>query len=170
MARIKLISDDEVLDKVLAALLADGEKSVTFASVAKLCGLAPSTLVQRYSTCAAMVQAALHHAWDRLEAQTEVATATASTSGKGVQALLKALAGPINTPALLTASLRHPVLTARSKTWRETVEQGLVARLGHGPKAAETAALIFAAWQGRMLWDAAGGKGFRLGEALKRLG
>jgi hypothetical protein len=28
---------------------------------------------------------------------------------------------------------------------------------------------MFAAWQGRLLWDTAGGKTFRLGEALRKL-
>jgi hypothetical protein len=29
--------------------------------------------------------------------------------------------------------------------------------------------MIFAAWQGRCLWDTAGGKGFRLSDLLKAL-
>lgn len=168
MARIKHISDHDVLEKVLTVLFSDGEKSVTFAAIARLCGLAPSTLVQRYHSCPAMLEAALHMAWQQLEAKTT--TAVLESNGKGVQSLLKALSGPINTPALLNASLCHPAMILRAKTWRESVEDALAARMTVGAKATETAALIFAAWQGRLLWDAAGGKGFRLGEALKRLG
>ena len=72
--------------------------------------------------------------------------------------------------ALLTLSLRDPALIGRAKAWRHKVEQAIAARLDVSAKAKETAALIFAAWQGRMLWDAGGGKGFRLGDAIKRLG
>ena len=43
-------------------------------------------------------------------------------------------------------------------------------RLGPGAKARESAALLFAAWQGRMLWTGAGGPGFRLRDAVKRIG
>jgi len=168
MARVKHISDQVVLEKVLILLFAEGEKSVTFSAIARLCGLAPSTLVQRYHSCPAMLEAALQMAWQQLEAQTT--TAVLQSGGKGVQSLLKALSGPTNTPALLNASLSHPAMILRAQTWRETVEHALAARMTVGAKTTEIAALIFAAWQGRLLWDAAGGKGFRLGEALKRLG
>ena len=40
----------------------------------------------------------------------------------------------------------------------------------HYRRDAEAAAMLFAAWQGQMLWRAAGGKGFRLKDAAKRLG
>lgn len=168
MARTRQISDDDVLKKVLALLLSDGEKSVTFASVGGQCGLAPSTLVQRYKTCQAMLDASLRMAWQQVEAQTNEAVEAAGA--KGVQALLKALSGPINTAALLAASLCRPLMIPRAKAWRDSVEDAIASRLVVGPKSTETAALIFAAWQGRLLWDAAGGKGFRLGDAVKRLG
>ena len=168
MARTRQIPDLDVFKKVLALLFSDGEKAVTFASVANLCGLAPSTLVQRYHSCPEMLDAALVAAWQQVEAQTDAAIA--ASEGKGAQSLLKALSGPISTPALLNASLCRPNLTLRAKAWREMVEYALAARLVVSPRSTETAALIFAAWQGRLLWTAAGGKGFRLGEALKRLG
>ena len=168
MARTKNIPDHEVFKKVLTLLFSEGEKSVTFASVASLCGLAPSTLVQRYHSCPEMLDAALVAAWQQIEAQTE--DAIAACEGKGAQSLLKALSGPISTPALLNASLCRPNLTPRAKAWREMVEHALAARLIVSQRSTETAALIFATWQGRLLWTVAGGKGFRLGEALKRLG
>lgn len=167
MARTKHIPDHNVFEKVLALLFSDGEKSVTFASVASLCGLAPSTLVQRYHSCPQMLDAALVAAWQQVEAQTEAAIA--ASEGKGAQSLLKALAGLISTPALLNASLCRSNLIPRAKAWREMIEHALAARLVVSPRSTETAALIFAAWQGRLLWTAAGGKGFRLGEAIKRL-
>jgi hypothetical protein len=42
-------------------------------------------------------------------------------------------------------------------------------RLGNGPKAKDSAALLFAAWQGQALWATAGEDGFRLKDAVKRL-
>lgn len=169
MARNKLISDDAVLAVVLKLLLLNGQKSVTFAAVAQRCKLAPPTLVQRFGTCAAMIEAAVSLAWTQLDQQTTQAFAEAASKGKGVQGVLKALSAPIDSPALVTASLQNPVLAARAKAWRDQVEAALATKLGSGAKAKETAAVTFAAWQGRLLWDSAGGKGFRLGEALKRL-
>jgi AcrR family transcriptional regulator len=167
MARIKLIPDDVVFATVLQLLLDQGEKSVTFATVAAATGLAPPTLVQRYGSCAAMMQTALMQAWDGLDA---LVISAQTTGGKGVQALLKSLLAPVNSARLLGLSLGDPALTERAENWREAVESAIAARLSVNAKAKETAALIFAAWQGRLLWDRAGGKGFRLGDALKRLG
>jgi AcrR family transcriptional regulator len=167
MARLKLISDHEVLAVVLKLLLLQGEKSVTFAAVAQRCKLAPPTLVQRFGRCSAMVEAALAQAWDDLESDT--VKVFAQTESKGVQGSLKALAACGDSPALVAQSLKSPAMTARAKAWRDQVEAALTAKLGSGAKAAETAAVTFAAWQGRLLWDGAGGKGFRFGEAIKRL-
>lgn len=167
MARMKTISDTEVLAIVVKLLLLNGEKSVTFAAIARKCGLAAPTLVQRFGSCSAMIDAALLQAWDLMEAETNAVFA--QTKDKGVQGVLKALAQRGDTPALLIASLKSPTMTARAKAWRDQVEAALALKLGAGAKANETAAVAFAAWQGRLLWDGAGGKGFRFGEALKRL-
>ena len=48
-------------------------------------------------------------------------------------------------------------------------ETALALRLGGGPQGREAATILFAAWQGQILWQTAGGKGFRLKDALKRL-
>lgn len=167
MVRKKLILDSEVLAIVVKILLLNGEKSVTFAAVARKSGLSAPTLVQRFGSCAAMIEAALSNAWDQMATGTD--EVLVQTKDKGVQAVLKALAQRGDAPALLLASLKSPAMTARAKAWRDTVEAALALKLGSGAKANETAALAFAAWQGRQLWDGAGGKGFRFGEALKRL-
>lgn len=169
MARTKLIPDSEVLAIALKILLIHGEKSVTFSAVSQKCRLASPTLVQRFGTCAAMIDAALSLAWVQLEAQTATAFSDTTAKGKGVQAVLKALSGPIDSPALVATSLKYPRLTLRATAWRAQVEAGLAQKLGMGAKAQEAASLTFAAWQGRLLWDGAGGKGFRMGEALKKL-
>ncbi|GLS85342.1 transcriptional regulator [Cypionkella aquatica] len=155
---------------VLALALEQGEKYVTFAAISAATGLAAPTLVQRYGSCNAMILTAISQAWDGLDALAETAAIDATTQSKGVPGLLKALTGPIDPGALLTLSLRDTELVARAKSWRAGVEQAIAARLDVSAKAKETAAMIFAAWQGRMMWDAAGGKGFRLGDGIKRLG
>ena len=70
---------------------------------------------------------------------------------------------------VLTAQLRDPELAQRAAAWRATVEAALALRLGTGQRAKESAALLFAAWQGQLLWAAAGEDGFRLKDAVKRL-
>lgn len=170
MARTKLISDRDVFQQVLALLLQNGEKAVTFSTVSAATGLAPTTLVQRFGSCNEMILSAIAQAWAELDGLVEAATLDAAALSKGLPGLLKSLVGPIDPGALLTLSLRDPVLIGRAKAWRYKVEQTIAARLDVSAKAKETAALIFAAWQGRMLWDAGGGKGFRLGDAIKRLG
>ena len=68
-------------------------------------------------------------------------------------------------PALLAASLRHAHLRRRAAGWRTRVEAMLTSRLHDN----ESAAMLFAVWQGQVLWEGAGDKGFRLKDALKRL-
>ncbi|TKA94746.1 transcriptional regulator, partial [Cereibacter changlensis] len=52
---------------------------------------------------------------------------------------------------------------------RARVEAALALRLGGGTKGREAASLMFSAWQGQMLWQDAGGRGFKLKEAAKRV-
>lgn len=170
MSRTKTISDRQVLSVVLDHLLGAGQKSVTFAAIAKEVGLSAATLVQRFGTCPAMVIAALNAAWDDLDAQTTLVCDDALNSGKGIQAILKGLSGPINSARLVATSLQEPEATGRAKAWRIAVEGALALRYGGGQKGKDAAAIAFAAWQGRLLWDGAGGKTFRLGDVVKRLG
>ncbi len=171
MARSKLIPDSEVFAAIRQLLADGGEKAVAFGSVGRATGLAPPTLAQRYGTRDAMVRAAMTAAWDTLDAATDAADAKAETGPKGAQALLKALSGGAG-PAdltLLAADFRDPPLRERAAAWRARVEAALAQRLGGGKKGREAAALLFAAWQGQNLWDPAGGKGFRLKDALKKI-
>ncbi len=50
-----------------------------------------------------------------------------------------------------------------------TVESSLAARLGGGSKGREAALILFAAWQGQLLWARAGGRSFRIKDAIRRL-
>lgn len=163
MPRPRSLSDETVFD-ALRHLLAGGEKAVSFASVARATGLAQASLVQRYGSREGMVRAAMLAAWDTLEGETAKAIA-ATDSAHG---LLKALGGEAEAGdlTLLAIDMRDPALRQRAEAWRRVVEGALATRL----RDAEAAAMLFAAWQGQMLWRAAGGKGFRLKDAAKQLG
>lgn len=138
---------------------------MSFASVAAATGLAPPTLVQRYGSRDGMVHAARSAAWEKLAATT--AEAIRLTEKKGPQALLKAL-GAVD-PFNLVADARDPDLAQRAAAWRATVESALSLRLGTGQKARESAALLFAAWQGQLLWSRFGPSGARMKDAVRRL-
>lgn len=164
MARPRTLPDSEVFAAILHILAADGEKAVVFAAVARATGLAGASLVQRYGSAPAMLEAALTWGWDRLDALAEEAMTQAID--KGPQGYLKALGervAAVPVLPLLTASQRSAGLRARAAAWRGRVEAVLSARL----QDPDRAAMLFAAWQGQMLW---GGGGFRLKDAIKRLG
>lgn len=164
MARLKLISDAEVFATVRQMLAAGGEKAVAFASVARATGLAASTLVQRFGNRDAMLRLALLAAWEALDNATNEAEANAPMTAKGAHGMLKALGIP--DPCIFAADFRDPALRQRAKAWRQKVEAALAARLdGDAPD--EAAAMVFAAWQGQLLWHVAGGKGFRLKDAIR---
>lgn len=169
MARQKSVPDAEVLALILRHLLSAGDKAVSFGAIAAISGLSAPTLVQRFGSRDAMVVSAISAGWDRLAALTTAASDDAFISAKGAQSLLKDIAAAINIPALLAESQRDKNLLIRAAQWRNAVELALSDRLGGGSKGREAGALMFAAWQGRLMWNAAGGKSFRLGEALRRL-
>jgi AcrR family transcriptional regulator len=162
MGRPRSIPDDVILDGILGLLAAGGEGAVSFGTVSKACGLAPPTLVQRYGDRAGMLRAALLRGWDRLSEAAEAAAAREETA----QGFLKEL-GAADLLPVLVASRTDAVAAARAAAWRADVERVLMAKLG---ARAEAAAMLFAAWQGRLLWDAAGGAGFKLKDAARRLG
>lgn len=172
MPRVKIIPDADVFTAIRQLLAEGGDKAVSFAAVGRKTGLAAPTLVQRFGSRDAMVQLALMAAWDGLEKATAKAEADAPMNAKGALALLKAVAGDapdLVDHALLAVDFRDPALRGRATDWRTRMESALAVRLGGGDKARETAALLFAAWQGQMLWQMAGGKAFRLKDAVRRL-
>ncbi len=172
MPRRKIIPDHEVFAQIRHLIVASGDKAATFGAVSRATGLAAPTLVQRYGSQEGMVRAALMAAWDDLDQRTEAAEADAELSPKGAQAMLKALgsdAADAPDLTLLAADFRDPPLRARAERWRARMEQALSLRFGGGAKGKDMAAILFAAWQGQVLWQAAGGKSFRLKDAIKRL-
>lgn len=172
MGRPKTVTDADVFLAVRRLLVEGGEKAVAFASVARATGLAGPTLVQRFGSRAGMVQAAQLAAWDALDALTAEAVADAELSPKGAQKLLKTLAdGQAKTvdPALMSVDLRDPVLRQRAKAWRRMIEDALCQILGGGSKGRDAGVLVFAVWQGQLLWNGAGGKSFKIKDAIKIL-
>ncbi|MEO8241862.1 MAG: transcriptional regulator [bacterium] len=164
MSRPRTIPDADIFAAILRLIAEGGEKSVAFSSVARDTGLAAPSLVQRYGGLPSMIHAALHSEWDRLDALVLTLQAGLADSSKGPQALLKALTQSPS-PAFLAASLRDAKLRDRATAWRSQVEAALVAR-GIDD---ETAAMLFAIWQGQTLWDNLGDKAFKLKDAIKRL-
>jgi AcrR family transcriptional regulator len=164
MARPRTLPDADVYAAIRALLAEGGEKAVAFGSVARATGLAAPTLAQRYGSVEGMLTAALLDEWDLQEKRLAELTAAAAPGPKGVQAILKGL-GP--GPA---AYLRDAVLRTRAAAFRAKVETALSVHLGGGGKAREAAGMLFAAWQGQLLWQRAGDKSFKIKDMMKRLG
>lgn len=157
MARPRSIPDAVIYEAVLDLLEERGAEAVSFGAVSAVVGLAPPSLVQRYGDREGMLRAALAHGWDRVAA----ATAVAEAAEESAQGFLKALSGSVRL-SLIWASRGEA-----AAAWRAGVEAAVARKAGCKP---EAAAMIFAAWQGRMLWEAAGGARFRLRDAVKRIG
>src|SRR6218665_1812149 len=68
VARRKTISDEALLDGLMSAITEHGPAGLTFAGAAAAVTLSPATLVQRFGSREAMVEAILLRAWDRLPA------------------------------------------------------------------------------------------------------
>lgn len=164
MSRTKAIPDAQILAHVRQLLVTEGDKAISFGTLARAAKLAPSTLAQRFGTVAAMRLAALKAGWSELTEQTQAAIIGAA--GKGPQGLLKAL-DPlcVQVPGLLQAA-NDSDSRAMANDWRMVVETALAECLGQGEKAREAAAILFAAWQGQTLWRS---DSFKVKDAVKRL-
>ena len=159
MPRSKTLPDAEILAAALDLMHAKGPEALTFAALAKICGLSASTLVQRFRTKADLVRAALLHAWDRLDAQTTAAAAIAPRSPGGAIEMLTALShyGGVETYAdgllLLREDLRDPVLRARGAAWKASLTRALDDCFAETPHAPANVGLLLAAqWQGALIW------------------
>jgi len=167
-----MIPDPLVFASIRTLMTQSGARAASFGVVSRATGLAAPTLVQRYGSQEGMVRAALMDGWDALDRATDAAEGLSDMSVKGAQMLVKALSEDTGATADLPLLVRHmddPTLRHRAMAWRVRVEQALAVRLGGGAKGREAAALLFAAWQGQMLWQPAGDKGFKLKDAVKRL-
>lgn len=157
MARTKIIPDSAVFTALRHLMVTEGPQAASFRAIGRATGLAPATLVQRYGNAEKMLVAALNDGWDIADAALATAAQDAPKSDKGATALLKALAPP--------PLIDHPVLLERAAGWRRKVLQELTLRLGNG----QAAAMLFAAWQGRLMWDRSGARGFSLRDLVRKL-
>ncbi len=173
MARPRTLPDSDVFAVILQRIAADGEKSVAFSAISRATGLAGASLVQRYGSLAQMVEAALNWGWDELDRMSVAAAGGAdgaeALGPKGAQTFLKGLTdlvGALPMGALLAASLRHPHLRPRAAAWKDKVEGVITRHL----RDHDAAAMVFAAWQGQVLWERLETKSFRLKDLVKKLG
>ena len=173
MARPRTLPDSDVFAVILQRIAAEGEKSVAFSAISRATGLAGASLVQRYGSLAQMVEAALNWGWDELDRMSVAAAGGAdgaeALGPKGAQAFLKGLTdlvGALPMGALLAASLRHPHLRPRAAAWKDKVEGVITRHL----RDHDAAAMVFAAWQGQVLWEGLETKSFRVKDLVKKLG
>jgi AcrR family transcriptional regulator len=159
MARPRLIPDAAVFTAIRALMAQGGDKAAGFGPVARATGLAAPTLVQRYGSQRAMVEAALLASWDDFDLALQNAESEAALNAKGASSLLKLLETLPN-PPLTSEPLRN-----RAMAWRRRVEAALAQRLG----SPEAAAIVFAAWQGRTAWAGTGSKGFSLKDLIRKV-
>ena len=169
MPRKKSLSDAQVLADARRLHLSGGEKALTFGNLARASGLAASTLAQRFGTIEGLIAALARQGWqDLLDA---LAALEQSTADKGPQGYLKALS-PSGLDALRLLSLSTTDESARqlAEDWRSRVVTALALRLGQGEKARAAAAVIFATWQGQLLWgNAAQSAEMKIKDLAKKL-
>lgn len=158
MPRNRTIADEVILDAALALAETSGPGALTFQALSGAVGLAPATLVQRFGTKAALLQAALLRAWDHLDAATAAADAAAPATPQGVVDLVRRLSGQYDPDEesdqilLLREDLRDPVLRARGQAWIAALEVAVERRLdGAAPG---TGRLVVSLWQGSLtVWQ-----------------
>ncbi len=161
MPRKRTVPDQALLDEALLVVRESGPDALTFAALAPRVGLAASTIVQRFGTKAALLQAALGRAWDRLDEATAAADDRASVEPGGVVELLVGLTGEYDPQdyadqlLILREDLRDPVLRARGRAWLAALTHAVERRLGEVPgDVAGMGELIVAQWQGTLtVWS-----------------
>ncbi|HZP30974.1 MAG TPA: TetR/AcrR family transcriptional regulator [Acidimicrobiia bacterium] len=157
MPRKRTIPDEALLDAALDTVRRSGPAALSFGTLASEVGLAGSTLVQRFGSKANLLRAALLLAWDRLDAATAAATASAAPGAAGVVDMLVALSGRheahdyADQLLVLREDLRDPVLRARGRQWMATLADAIEARLTDAPGGSDgLGALVVAHWQGTL--------------------
>ena len=155
MPRHRTVSDERLLDAALEVVHGSGPSALSFATLASRVGLSGSTIVQRFGSKADLLQATLLHAWDRLDADTAAAIASAAPDATGVVDLFVALSGMYDTDdfadqlMVLREDLRDPVLRDRGKRWIALLAGAVEERLRDTPGGSEgLGELLVAHWQG----------------------
>lgn len=157
MSRRKSISDDALLDRLLVGIQQTGPADLSFARAARFAGLSAPTLVQRFGSREAMVEAVLLRAWDLLDARTAEADSACGPGARGAVDLLLQLThgGEAEHDSgdgllLLREDIRNPVLRARGAAWGEALAQAIARRLPEdGARLGWEAVSL---WQGAIIW------------------
>ena len=160
MARPRTIADEAILDAAMSVMYEQGPDALTFAAVSKVIGLSPATLVQRYGSKEAFVQAAMLRAWDVLDARMAELDASEAISPEGAIAFVVAMIpsgmtgqGAAQGLSVLREDMRDPVLRARGVAWRKVLAVALGRRLTDDPEQVERLGRMMASqWQGAQLW------------------
>ena len=160
MGRSKTVSDLAVLDALLSVVEKAGPDALTFAKAAAAAGLSAATLVQRFGTRDAMIEAVLVHAWNRLDAITVAADAEAPLTPTGaISLLMQIMPGSeldhsvTDGMLLLREDLRNPVLRARGCAWGDYLARALGRRLTKQSDVAEELGWqMLSMWQGAVIW------------------
>lgn len=160
VSRSKTISDAELLDRLMAAVVAHGPSNLSFAKASQAAGLAAATLVQRFGSRDAMVEAVLLRAWDHLDAATAAADASAAPNPDGAIELLLRLTNADTADydftdglLLLREDIQNPALRARGAEWGARLADALGRRLCDHPERAHQLGWQMASlWQGTLLW------------------
>jgi AcrR family transcriptional regulator len=137
-----------------------GPSGLTFSKAAAAVSLSSATLVQRFGTRDAMMQATLLHSWNRLDALTSMADAEAPPTPSGaISLLLRVMPGSAadynvtEGLLLLREDLRDPVLRARGRAWGDYLAEALGRRLApQAPSAEQLGWQMLAMWQGVIIW------------------
>ena len=160
MPRPKTLPDSEVLKAAYVLVHQHGPDVLTFATLARACGLSASTLVQRFKSKAELVRSTLSYAWDGLDEKTAAFSAKVPKTPDGAIQLLTLLSkdyGEIEAYAdallILREDLRDPALRARGAKWKAVLTRALEACFVAEPQAPQGIGLLMAAqWQGSVLW------------------
>lgn len=160
MTRPKTLSDESVLKIAHQLIHEHGPEVLTFARLAKACGLSPATLVQRFENMAGLKQKTLLYAWDRLDEKTVALAAIVPKTAEGAIALLVALSrdyGGIESYAegllVLREDLRDPALRSRGAGWKVALSSALEDCFAGVPNTPPGIGLLMASqWQGSLLW------------------
>lgn len=160
MPRPKTLPDEDVLQAAHKLMHERGPEALTFATLARACGLSSSTLVQRFKSKAGLKQSTLLHAWDRLDEKTARLAAMVPKTAAGAVELLVALSrdyGGIEAYAegllVLREDLRDPALRSRGAIWKASLSQALDDCFSAVPRAPQGIGLLMASqWQGSLLW------------------
>lgn len=166
MPRRKKLSDAEVLSAALPVILLRGADRVTLPQLGEAVGLSPATLVQRFGSKLALVEAAFDLVADELEADLARPRAPTDDPRKDLVEWLVELANPLGDRARLTGSFQIlerdmtvPERNERARAYQRSVRERIARFLENDGVANphEVAWMVEAHWHGLVVqWGLSG--------------